>query len=63
MRFCRLWVRLLFKDATGGDAAVQSRAIAIGGLQVKLAEIQNKRGEIAAKLRENVILQVLEGEQ
>lgn len=53
----------LFKNATGGDAAAQSRAIAIGDLQVKLAEIQNKRGEIAAKLRENIILQVLEGKQ
>ncbi|MBD2371370.1 MULTISPECIES: hypothetical protein [Leptolyngbya] len=53
----------LFRNATGGDAAAQSRAIAIGDLQVKLAEIQNKRGEIAAKLRENVILQVLDFDQ
>ncbi|MBD2078462.1 hypothetical protein [Leptolyngbya sp. FACHB-17] len=53
----------LFRNATGGDSAAQSRAIAIGDLQVKLAEIQNKRGEIAAKLRETVILQVLDFDQ
>jgi hypothetical protein len=32
----------LFRNVTGGDAAAQSRAIAIGDLQVKLAEIENK---------------------
>ncbi|MBD1842149.1 hypothetical protein H6F89_01735 [Cyanobacteria bacterium FACHB-63] len=42
----------LFRNSTGGDSATQSRTIAIGDLQVKLAEIQNKRGEIAAKLRD-----------
>ncbi|KAM3106823.1 hypothetical protein [Phormidesmis sp. 146-33] len=50
----------LFRNATGGDAAAQSRSIAIGDLQVKLAEIENKRGDLAAKIREQVILTVLE---
>ena len=50
----------LFRNATGGDAAAQGRVIAIGDLQVKLAEIENKRGELADKIRENIILQVLE---
>ena len=50
----------LFRNATGGDAAVQSRVIAIGDLQVKLAEIQNKRGDLADTIREKVILSVLD---
>jgi hypothetical protein len=53
----------LFKNMNGGDAAAQSRVIAIGDLQVKLAEIENKRGDIAAKLRETVVLNVLEFDQ
>ncbi len=53
----------LFKNATGGDASAQQRSIAIGDLQVKLAEIENKRGEIAAKLREVVVINVLEFDQ
>ena len=50
----------LFRNATGGDAAAQSRVIAIGDLQVKLAEIQNKRGDLADTIREKVILSVLD---
>ena len=50
----------LFRNATGGDAAAQSRSIAIGDLQVKLAEIQNKRGDLADTIREKVILSVLD---
>jgi len=50
----------LFRNATGGDAAAQSRSIAIGDLQVKLAEIENKRGDLAAKIREQVIISVLD---
>lgn len=44
-------------------SAAQQRAIGIADLQVKVAEIENKRGEIAAKLRETVILQVLDFDQ
>ena len=50
----------LFKNLGGGDAAAQSRTIAIGDLQVKLAEIENKRGDLADKLREAVVIQVLD---
>jgi hypothetical protein len=53
----------LFKNATGGNEAAQQREIAIADLQVKVAEIENKRGEIAQKLREQVILQVLDFDQ
>lgn len=50
----------LFKNLGGGDAAAQQRTIAIGDLQVKLAEIENKRGDLADKLREAVVLGVLD---
>ncbi|MCY7274448.1 MAG: hypothetical protein LH702_12095 [Phormidesmis sp. CAN_BIN44] len=50
----------LFRNVTGGDAAAQSRSIAIGDLQVKLAEIENKRGDLAEKIREQVIISVLD---
>lgn len=53
----------LFKNAIGGDAAAQQREIAIADLQVKVAEIENQRGEIAQRLREQVILQVLNFDQ
>ncbi|MGI0494297.1 hypothetical protein ACN4EG_21125 [Alkalinema pantanalense CENA528] len=53
----------LFRNASGGDPAVQQRSIAIADLQVKLAEIENKRGDLAAKIRETVVLQVLEFDQ
>jgi hypothetical protein len=53
----------LFKNAIGGDAATQQREIAIADLQVKVAEIENQRGEIAQNLREQVILQVLNFDQ
>ena len=53
----------LFRNASGGDAAAQGRVIAIGDLQVKVAEIENKRGDIAAKLRETVVINVLEFDQ
>lgn len=49
----------LFRNLSGGDAAAQQRTIAIGDLQVKVAEIENKRGEIASQIRESVILNVL----
>jgi len=50
----------LFKNLGGGDAAAQGRTIAIGDLQVKLAEIENKRGDLADKIREAVVIQVLD---
>jgi hypothetical protein len=53
----------LFRNATGGDAAAQQRQIAIADLQVKVAEIENKRGELANQLRERVILEVLDFDQ
>jgi hypothetical protein len=53
----------IFRNVAGGDAASQQRAIAISDLQVKIAEIENKRGEVANNLREQVILQVLEFDQ
>ena len=53
----------LFKNAAGGDAATQQRVIAIADLQVKVVEVENKRGDLAAKLRETVILQVLDYDQ
>lgn len=53
----------LFRNASGGDAAAQSRVIALGDLQIKLAEIENKRGDLAAKIRETVITQVLDYDQ
>jgi hypothetical protein len=53
----------LFRNASGGDQAAQQRNIAIADLQVKVAEIQNKRGDLAQKLREQVILEVLDFDQ
>jgi len=53
----------LFKNLTGGDPAAQQRMIAITDLQVKLAEIENKRGDLATQIREQVIMQVLDFDQ
>lgn len=53
----------LFRNAIGGDAAAQQRSIAIADLQVKVAEVENKRGDLAAQIREQVILQVLDFDQ
>jgi hypothetical protein len=53
----------LFRSVSGGDAAAQERGIAIADLQVKIAEIENKRGDVAAGLREQVMLHVLEFDQ
>lgn len=53
----------LFRKLTGGDSAAQQRTIAIADLQVKLAEIENKRGDLAAQIREQVIIQVLDFDQ
>lgn len=50
----------LFRNLTGGDAAAQQRAIAITDLQVKIAEIEKQRGELADKIREAVVQQVLD---
>jgi hypothetical protein len=50
----------LFRRAAGGDDAVQQRSILITDLQVKVATVQKERGELAAKIREAVILMVLE---
>jgi hypothetical protein len=53
----------LFRSASGGDQAAQERGIAIADLQVKIAEIENKRGDVAQALREQVMLHVLEFDQ
>jgi hypothetical protein len=53
----------LFRNASGGDQAAQQRGIAIADLQVKVAEIENKRGDVAQALREQVMLHVLEFDQ
>jgi hypothetical protein len=53
----------LFRSLTGGDAATQQREIAIADLQVKVAEIENQRGQIANATREQVTLQVLAFDQ
>ncbi len=50
----------LFRNATGGDPTAQARQIAIADLQVKIAEIQKQRGDLADKLREQVLLAVLD---
>lgn len=53
----------LFRGAIGGDPVTQQREIGIADLQIKITEIENKRGDLAAKLREQVILQVLDFDQ
>ncbi|WP_083636589.1 hypothetical protein [Leptolyngbya sp. 'hensonii'] len=53
----------LFRNAIGGDAAAQQRTIAIADLQVKVAEVERQRGELAAKIREQVLLQALDFDQ
>lgn len=53
----------LFRNAIGGDAAAQQREIAIADLQVKIAEIENQRGNLANEIREQVMLQLLDFDQ
>jgi hypothetical protein len=53
----------LFRSAAGGDQAAQERGIAIADLQVKIAEIENKRGDVGQALREQVMLHALEFDQ
>lgn len=53
----------LFRSAAGGDQAAQERGIAIADLQVKIAEIENKRGDVAQALREQIMLHALEFDQ
>jgi hypothetical protein len=50
----------LFQAVSGGSPDTQQREIAIADLQVKIAEIENKRGELAEAIREQVILQMLD---
>ncbi|KAM3093215.1 hypothetical protein ACKFKF_29770 [Phormidesmis sp. 146-12] len=50
----------LFRRAAGGDDATQQRTILITDLQVKVATVEKERGELAAKIREAVILIVLD---
>jgi hypothetical protein len=53
----------LLRTISGGDQATQERTLAITDLQVKVAEIENKRGEIAQGMREQTILHVLDFDQ
>lgn len=46
----------LFRNAIGGDPAAQSRLIAIADLQVKVAEVEKQRADLADKIREQVML-------
>jgi hypothetical protein len=48
-----------WQDQAMSDASA-SRAIAIGDLQLKIAELQRTRAEIADKLREKVVFEALE---
>lgn len=50
----------LFEAISGGSPETQQREIAIADLQVKIAEVENKRGELAEQIREQVSLQLLE---
>ncbi len=50
----------LFQAIAGGSSETQQREIAIADLQFKIAEIENKRGELAEQIREQVTLQVLD---
>jgi hypothetical protein len=52
----------LFRGLSGGSDAQQNRQIAIADLQVKVAEVERHRAEMANELREEVLLQVLEFE-
>ncbi|MDX2241410.1 MAG: hypothetical protein NW224_12060 [Leptolyngbyaceae cyanobacterium bins.302] len=50
----------LFRNLGGGDAAAQTRQIAITDLQVKVAQVEKERAEVADKIKEMVTAQVLE---
>lgn len=49
----------LFRNLGGGSDAQQQREIGIADLQVKVAEVERSRAEMANDLREEVMLQVL----
>ncbi len=53
----------LFRNATGGDGNAQARSIAIADLQIKVAQVEKDKGELGQKIREQVILQVLDFDQ
>lgn len=50
-------------QTTAANDAQQGRAIAIGDLQIKVAELQRNKAEIADKLRERVTLEALKLEE
>lgn len=45
----------LFTAVLGGNDQFQERQIAISDLEIKVAEIENKRGELASEIREKVL--------
>jgi hypothetical protein len=53
----------LFRNQLGGDAAAQTRSIAIADLQVKVATIETSRGEMVALIQDKVVLAVLDFDQ
>jgi len=53
----------LFTAVLGGNDQFQERQIAISDLEIKVAEIENKRGELASEIREKVLLEVLDFDQ
>lgn len=50
----------LFRNLGGGDAAAQAREIGIADLQVKVAQVEKERAELADKIKETVMMQVLD---
>ena len=53
----------LFEQRFGGSQQTQARAIAIGDLQIKVAELQRNRAAVADRLREQVTEQALKYEE
>lgn len=53
----------LFRTLNGGSDAQQQREIGIADLQVKVAQVERERAEMANKLREEVMLSVLDFER
>jgi low affinity Fe/Cu permease len=47
----------------GANDAQQSRSIAIGDVQIKIAELQRNKAELTQKLREQVVVEVLKLEE
>jgi len=53
----------LFEQRFGGSEATQARAIALGDLQIKVAELQRSRAELISKLTERVVEEAFKYEE